>query len=249
MAAKTYPGAKTNSGIIAFLVNEIPHHDRYFELCAGSAQLFRNKKRAAYNHLNDINPLVIGELFSSFGHEKETIRYSTLPLNELLPHFSFSRRDFLYLDPPYLDPPYPASARRSGAAIYEHEMLSEDMHADLLARLLPLDANIMISTSPNDLYDQVLKGWRKESFETMGRRGKRTELIYMNYDKPTYLHQYDMLGSDCWDRQGVSRKRNRFVEKINRLDPYQRHIFIQELINSDQSAVQHFVSVLASDKK
>lgn len=233
-----YPGAKTNSGIIPFLVNEIPYHERYFELFAGSAQLFRHKRRARTNHLNDVNPLVIAELFSTFGHELETVRYSSLPLLELLQYYLFTRKDFLYLDPPY-----PASARRSGAVIYDHEMMTDEVHVKFLTPVLAMDANIMISTRPNELYDRMLKDWRRAEFETMGHRGKVTEVIFMNYPKPSILHQYDMLGGDCWERQATGRMATRFADKLRRVDDYTRHIMIQELVKNDPAAVQHFLAV------
>jgi 16S rRNA G966 N2-methylase RsmD len=241
---KHYPGAKTNSGIIPFLVNEIPYHTRYFELCAGSAQLFRHKRRAAVNYLNDINPLVIAELFSSFGHEEEMIRYSTLPLLEFLLYHTFTRNDFIYFDPPY-----PEDARRSGATLYEFEMLKRDQHSKFLSAVLAVNANITISSRPNELYDEMLKDWRRKEFETMGHRGAVTEVIYMNYEPPTLLHQYDMLGADCWDRQGTTRFKQRFAAKIDRIEPYDRHIMIQQLIEKYPEEVTHFLTVLEQSKK
>jgi len=240
---QNYPGAKTNSGIIPFIVNQIPYHWRYFELCAGSAQVFRHKRRAIVNYLNDLNPIVIAELFSVFGIEGEAIRYSTLPVLHLLPMFAFNRQDFIYLDPPY-----PASARRSGAVIYDCEMLGDDVHRQLLTAVLAMEANVMISTRPNDLYDTMLRDWRRLEFDTMGHYGPVTEVIFMNYPEPEYLHQYDMLGGDCWERQGVDRKRSRFADKLKRNTPYTNHLMIEELIKHDRAAVQHFLTVSAGNQ-
>lgn len=236
--SKSYPGAKTNSGIIQFLVNEIPHHVRYFEPCAGSAQLFRNKRRAQVNYLNDINNLLIAELTATFGIEGEQIRYFSVPVSQLFQMFQFTRNDFIYIDPPY-----PACARKSDASLYKNEMLLDADHAQLLSAVLKIDANIMISTRQNLLYDTMLVGWRKKEFNTVTHRGKAvTEVVYMNYEPPLYLHQYDMLGKDCWERQENDRKRSRFADKLHRQPPHINHMMIQEFIKHDRAAVQHFLT-------
>jgi hypothetical protein len=135
------------------------------------------------------------------------------------------------------------AARRSPARLYKHEM-NDKQHVKLLKTMLPIDANIMISTRQNDLYDEHLKDWRKETFNTLTHRGRpATEIIYMNYPPPAILHQYDYLGEGYIDRQRIKRKVDRFQEKIQALPAYERHLFIQELIKHDQAAVQHFLSV------
>lgn len=242
---QNYPGAKTNSGIIPFLVNNIPFHKRYFEWCVGSGQLFRNKRRAQENYLNDVNPMVIAELFSQFGAENGAIRYSVSELKILFKLWHFTREDFMYLDPPY-----PADARRSGAVLYEFEMLSREAHEEFLTAVLAVNANTMISSRPNELYDTMLKDWRRKEFDTVGHRGQpATEVIYMNYPEPELLHQYDMLGNDCWERQEKSRMRERFKRKIERVSNHSRHIMIEQLVQQYPAEVKHFLTVLEHSTK
>ena len=248
MTLDNYPGAKTNTGIIQFLVNEIPHHRRYFELCAGSAQLYKHKRPAAQSFLNDLNPEVAAALKELYPQAEvmnfNVHRFIDRPEN-------FTREDFIYLDPPY-----PLSARRSREVCYEHEMMSDDDHNQLLMAVLQLDANVMISTraqlssNGNSLYDNMLNGWRKKEMLVRSHRDVTSrELIYMNYATPAILHQYDMLGDDYIDRQHIKRKVKRFTDKINRLPVHQKHLLMQILIDNNPAGVQHFLTVADGEKK
>src|SRR6185437_4824857 len=156
---KDYPGAKTNSGIIQFMVNEIPYHKRYYELYAGSAQLYDKKKPAAYNMLADLNPAIVAALREKYT-EPDILN---VPALSVLSGTRFYQDDFIYIDPPY-----PAKARRNGAIIYgDYEMMGDEPHIQLLDTIKQCPAYVMISTSPNELYQLHLKDWRRREFETI----------------------------------------------------------------------------------
>lgn len=53
------------------------------------------------------------------------------------------------------------------------------------------------------------------------------ECIYMNYDKPARLHEYTYLGLDCWDRQRIKRKIERFVNKLRGLPDHEREAILE----------------------
>lgn len=239
MTLKNYPGAKSGSGIIQWLINNIPYHLRYFELFAGSAQLYQAKKKSKKSVLADIDKCVIDTLKRTtdihFLMQDDAICGSFF---EVINFFEFTHEDFIYLDPPY-----PKSSRRSERPIYKHELLEDGQHKDLLIIARKLEANVMISTRQNKLYDIMLHDWRKKKFETRGRHGTEVEVIYMNYPEPTILHQYDYLGNDYIDRQRIKRKVKRFYNKLQQLPPLEKHLFIQQLINNDLTAVQHFLSI------
>jgi 16S rRNA G966 N2-methylase RsmD len=257
MGDRNYPGAKTNSGILQFLINRIPLHRRYFELFAGSATLAIAKRRAEYNYISDIDPKVCDALLHKLpahflpcycrpaiecfilNEEKYKAFRAAHPqwgTGHITP-FKFQSDDFIYLDPPY-----PFSSRRYQGKIYRHEMTDED-HAALLKAVKRTAAMVMISTRQNDLYSTALKGWRKETFTVRGRRSTEEEIVYMNYPAPALLHQYDFLGEGYIDRQRIKRKVERFNGKIEELPPYEKHLFIQMLIENDAPAVQHFLSM------
>lgn len=81
----------------------------------------------------------------------------------------------------YCDPPYPASTRtRNHKRMYAEEMSLVD-HAELLDALMKLRGMVIVSTYPNDLYDEALHGWLR--LETQARaqtNAPRTEVIYLN---------------------------------------------------------------------
>ncbi len=240
---KNYPGAKNNSGIISFLINNIPYHEHYTELFAGSAALARAKKPAKMNLLYDVDHMVIGNLIHSqcfVSSNESTWGIYPTEAKEVLEMSKFNGKGCFM----YLDPPYPMQARKSDRPIYRHEMTDSD-HVELLTAALELNCNIMISTRRNEIYTDMLKDWRCEKFLTTGRAGMVTELIYMNYEKPEILHQYDHLGHNRTRRQNLKRKRESFLDKINEMDRYERHLLIQEIIANDPAAVKHFLA--ASD--
>lgn len=234
---KRYPGAKTNSGIIQFLINNIPYHKRYFELFAGTARLFFEKQPAIDgNFLTDLNQDIVNYLTGNVPAGTFVLKCSAL---DLIDQNIFTRSDFIYLDPPY-----PAKARRNGKAYYKHELITETDHVQLLTAIQAKEANVMISTRQNDLYDNMLSTWRKEVFNTVDRKGAVQEIVYCNYPVPGVLHQYDYVGIDFTERQAIKRKVLRFAGKIQGLPVHQKHLLIQELIKNDRSAVEHFLSML-----
>ena len=87
---------------------------------------------------------------------------------------------FIYADPPYL-----RSTRKNN--LYKHEMTDQD-HVDMLTALKRHPGKVLISGYDNDLYNQTLKGWRKETKSTLAEGGvKRKEVLWMNYDPDVRL--------------------------------------------------------------
>jgi len=81
----------------------------------------------------------------------------------------------LYVDPPYL------GETRHGSQ-YEHEMTSEDEHAELLSALTASPAHVVLSGYASDLYADCLDGWHQRSFAANAMTGEsRTEIVWMNY--------------------------------------------------------------------
>lgn len=83
----------------------------------------------------------------------------------------------------YADPPYPVSVRKG--YLYNHEMHEDAEHVELLETLLAHPGMVMISGYDNELYDKMLKGWRKETHRSQSEKGsRRIECVWMNYDPP-----------------------------------------------------------------
>lgn len=128
----------------------------------------------------------------------------------------------------YCDPPYPKSSRRSAADIYDFELSDAD-HVQLLTTLLQTKAQVAISTYKNDLYAEMLKGWRLVTFTAQTRVGPATEYLYMNYPEPAELHDYTFLGQNRIERQRIRRKIQRHVERLKELPKYERIAIIEAI--------------------
>lgn len=81
---------------------------------------------------------------------------------------------FIYIDPPYLQ-----DTRKK--YLYNHEM-TDEQHTELLQIVKESSCKIMISAYENELYNEQLKGWRKEHKSTTAECSRRRiETLYMNY--------------------------------------------------------------------
>jgi DNA adenine methylase len=82
----------------------------------------------------------------------------------------------------YCDPPYVMSTRHN--RIYACEMTDTD-HRELLELLIQHSGPVMISGYDNDLYNNLLKEWHKETRLANCEGGQqRVEVIWMNYEPP-----------------------------------------------------------------
>jgi hypothetical protein len=105
--------------------------------------------------------------------------------------------------------------------------MPEDEHVRLLGKLKALDCNVMISGYESRLYNEELKEWRKSSFGTSNRTGKRTiETVWMNFDEPSELHDYSYLGDNFRERERILKKRKRLKSRLLKMDRYERLAFI-----------------------
>ena len=221
----TYFGGKNASGVYHHIINEIRPHDVYIEPCLGNGTIFRYKKPATYNVLNDMDKWVVK-------------RWKLINIDvfnngavELLTSYTFNP-DLRYCI--YLDPPYPLHSRKSQRLVYNCEM-SDEQHERLLDTILALPENVdvLISTYQNELYESRLADWRLKTFTAQTRQGTATEYLYMNYQNPTgLLHDYRYLGTDFIDRQRIKRKIAREVAKLQNLPPAERNAILSEVASS-----------------
>ena len=78
----------------------------------------------------------------------------------------------------YADPPYVLSTRSK--RMYAHEFTDED-HVMLIGKLKKHSGPALLSGYDNDLYNDFLTGWYKETFEAVAETGaKRTEVLWIN---------------------------------------------------------------------
>lgn len=82
---------------------------------------------------------------------------------------------FMYVDPPYLH-----GTRKN--YLYRCEM-NDTEHVELLEVLRKHPGKILLSGYENDLYNEMLPGWKKVSKNTQAEAGiPRTETLWMNYE-------------------------------------------------------------------
>jgi DNA adenine methylase len=237
-----YPGAKGGNGTYQEIINKIPPHKTYIEPFCGSAAIFRRKKPAINNILNDVYSNLIESIIESFVTDE--LKFVNLDfdgyhyIDDNCRTYNFLTNDYKeifyklnYFDDPffYLDPPYLKSTRKSKADIYEHEWSDQD-HIDFLNMVVKVDAKIMISCYDNFIYDLYLDGWNKYSFPSMTRKGIAIETIYYNYPTPEILHDYQYVGDTFTDRQRINRKTKREIKKLEALPPLERNKIIRAVI-------------------
>ncbi len=187
------------------LINLIPPHRVYVESHLGGGAVIRHKKPAEENIGVDLDRQSLAR-FKGFPANFTFICSSA---EAFLDGRRFTGDEFVYADPPY----WP-EARRSTRPVYRHDYTEAD-HQQLLALLRRIDCQVMISGYDNDTYNRVLRGWRRETFWGTSHTGRREESVWMNYPAGE-LHDTRFIGATYRERQGVQRKRLRWVARFLR---------------------------------
>jgi DNA adenine methylase len=225
---KNYPGNKSNSGSYQNIINLIPEHDIYIEAFAGSAIVFRYMSKSNLSVLIDKNFNVVKEwqkfnipgLIAIYSDAISFISQLNILAN-ILKYFNL--KVFIYCDPPY-----PFKSRRSHNRIYKYEMTDLD-HKRFLAEASKLNFPCLISSYPNQFYSDSLYDWNSKTFDVTTHKGKATEILYFNYDKPKKLHDYRYLGEDFRDRYRIKGIINRNIEKFSKLKKVEQNAIIKAL--------------------
>ena len=83
----------------------------------------------------------------------------------------------------YIDPPYVPETRVQGNRYYNHEMTIQG-HEQLLAVASTMTGMVMISGYDSDVYNDMLKGWKKKQKDSRISAGRgtkvRTECLWVN---------------------------------------------------------------------
>ena len=218
-----YPGQKKIYGFYHKIINQIPKHKIYYELCAGMAEIAKlliEKKSTASFFLNDPDKAVTDKLIYMVP-EATILGYDAIKLLKKLK--AADTKTFVFIDPPYLH-----STRPNSTKLYNYEMSDSD-HKQLLSSVLQLKCNTMIVHPVCELYDTYLKGWRKVIIKVRYHNKTSVECLYMNYDVPEQLQVDAFLGTDCWDRQRIKRKANSLVQKLSALPELERNFVIKRV--------------------
>lgn len=226
---KSYNGGKESDGTFQKIINLMPPHDIYIEAFLGNGAIFRNKKPAIISSIGiDLDTSVIDKWHKLKNVSITLINADAISWLEIFSPMAdiFKRLGTSVLI--YLDPPYPKECRRNQQDLYNHEMNPAD-HCNLLQVARSIDANIVISSYPNELYNEQLKKWNTIEFQAMTRGGTATEKVWYNYPDPDELHDYRYIGNDYREREQLKGIVCRNVSKFKRLPAVQRNAIINEL--------------------
>lgn len=217
---KNYIGNKGIPGVIHKIINLIPAHDYYLEPFAGGASIGKALPRCSVKHFNDLNKNALEQITDSSG---ATIIKTSVPAAQLLQSFgSGTASAFIFCDPPYLH------ETRFSDSIYNFEMTHTD-HTDFLSAVQSLKYPCMIIHPLCELYHQALQSWNYVDIKIRYNSKTSTERIYMNYNKPQLLQTYRFIGTNCWERQAIKRKAERFL-KLGPPLPFPEPTYITDII-------------------
>lgn len=223
LESKTYFGGKASNGVPQTLINQVPPHQSKTIGFGGQCALTRYMMPAQENILYELNSEVV-QLWKN----ANLVSSHNISILEQCFLSSFNPDNYTETDFIYLDPPYPHDTRKSKNR-YKFEM-TDKQHQSMLAKCCDASGMIAISSYQNKMYDEMLKGWRTIEFESMTRSGKKaTEILYMNYDEPTELHDYTYIGEDFREREAIKRRHVNFLRKIDRLDVLERNKLLEEI--------------------
>lgn len=224
-----WPGGKGN--IYQFLINRIPPHKIYVEGFLGGGAVMWNKRPAELNVGADLDEEAVTWWREYLNLDDRAGRFGgnwwvILKGDGIRVMRAYdSRRTFHYVDPPY-----PIWTRNMQRPLYEHEMMTGEEHQELLMDVRELEGMVMISSYPNWLYDGVLSDWYTAECEARDRAGNvRIEKIWMNYEPPDKLHDYQYLGHDFRERERIKRKRKRWVSNFADMPALERWAFLAEI--------------------
>lgn len=206
----SYPGGKGKC--FQQLINLMPPHHTYIEGYLGAGAVIKNKKPSQRTIGIDIDPTVL----ASWTGCTDNIELIEADAVSYLESFEFSNRELVYLDPPYL----PSTRRKSRVYKYDY---NEEQHERLLNMATNLPCLVMISGYANEMYHTHLSTWNQVKFMANSHVGLREESVWFNFEPPSILHDTSYLGSNFRERQTIKRRRERLYERIEGMDPVERH--------------------------
>ncbi len=88
----------------------------------------------------------------------------------------------------------------------------------------------MISGYRCALYDSMLRHWYRTDFPRMDRGGTwALESLWLNFDPPARLHDFQYLGGDFRERERIKRKQQRWRARLANLAPSEQLAMLEEL--------------------
>jgi DNA adenine methylase len=131
---------------------------------------------------------------------------------------------FVFCDPPYV------LSERSGGRIYECELSDAD-HQRFIGTVTTINAaryRVMICGYTCDLY-AALDPWESIDHRVPTRGGLQDERIWMNYEKPVQLHDYQYIGDGRRSRERIRRRQKNWHEQLMQMSEQERLAMLEVL--------------------
>lgn len=165
--------------------NEVERARRFCIRCwqgFGCANLYHNGFKSG-QQTNSPNPAKawaeLPNIMLEAAERLKGVQIENLPADEIIKRYDTSDV-FIYADPPYLH-----GTRKN--YLYKYEMTDAE-HLQLLELLMKHPGKVLLSGYDNEMYNELLVGWKKISKDTRAECGlKRTEILWMNYDLATQM--------------------------------------------------------------
>jgi len=220
---KNYLGSKNVSGLYQGIIAAMPYHDTYIETHTGTGHILKKKPKANRSIAIEINPTVLHSLPSGLADQMICGN-----CHDFLQGYSFTGKELVYCDPPYL-----LSTRTSNKR-YEFDYTIEQ-HKELLSIVKKINAQVMISGYPSELYYDELSTWHALTFKSMTRGGPRTECLWMNVKPGENPHWHTYAGHDFTDRQRIKRKAESWKRRYQALPPGEKLAILSAMLSEDFS--------------
>jgi len=209
-----FPGGKGKT--YHHVINVMPPHRVYIETHLGGGAVMRHKRPAARNIGIDPDLKVVSAWSAEGLSRVELVRGRA---EDFFAQYEFRGDELVYSDPPY----HPQTRRQP--RVYNWDYSVED-HERLLALLVSLPCMVILSGYANSLYSTSLVGWRTRTFQAKTHTDVREETLWFNFEPPQILHDSRYLGTDFRTRQTTKRRLQRLRDKVARMDPVERAVFL-----------------------
>ena len=198
-------GSKGAMGAAQRIVSELPPHELYLEIFAGSGAVGRLKKPAGLDLFIERNPATATTLKAMVPSASVVVGDCTrILVPERIPAAAV-----VYADPPYL-----MSVRKSRKNYYRYELSRDVEHERLLAWIKRLGCRVLISGYWSELYADRLEGWRLVTFGVPTRKGRALECLWCNFPEPATRHDTRFVGAGFRERERIGRKVARWVRRL-----------------------------------
>jgi DNA adenine methylase len=212
-----YPGGKGRA--YPRIINMMPPHRVYIETHLGGGAVLRHKRPAERSIGIEIDPSIV-QAWRDRPAPVPNLQVCQSDALVFLRDFPFAGDELIYADPPYV-----RTTRRRRGRCYRFEYNDEN-HLALLCELRRLPCAVMVSGYPSTLYSDLLADWNAHPLSVATHMGITTETLWCNFDLPSRLHDHRFVGEDFRERERVRRRVDRWIGRLERMEPIERHAVI-----------------------